>query len=307
MHTCWAGRRAALLLRVVAALLVMVGCGAPTATTDRTSTAESQADAGGEPRRLRLATTTSTADSGLLAAILPNFERRYNARVEVVAVGTGQALKLGENGDADVVLVHARAREDEFVAQGFGVNRRDVMYNDFVLVGPRNDAAGIKDLTSATEALRTIADHGATFLSRGDESGTHTKELSLWKTAGITPTAELSWYKSLGQGMGETLLAAHEQQGYTLSDRGTFLSMRSRLPDLMILVGGAKIDDNPDRTLFNPYGVIPVNPARHPSTAADLAEEFAAWMVMPETQDAIGAFGVEAYGQPLFNPADADS
>jgi tungstate transport system substrate-binding protein len=254
---------------------------------------------------LRLATTTSTADSGLLDAILPDFEQQYNAEVEVIAVGTGQALTLGENGDVDVVLVHARKREDEFVANGFGVDRRDVMYNDFIVVGPNADPAGITSMTAAADAFKTIAEREATFASRGDDSGTHTKELSIWSSIGMTPTAELSWYRSLGQGMGETLIVANEQQAYTLSDRGTFLSMRERLPDLTILVGGATLEDNQDKALLNPYGVIPVNPQRHSGVNAALAEQFAAWMTSAETQEQIAAFGKEIYGQPLFFPVNA--
>jgi tungstate transport system substrate-binding protein len=259
----------------------------------------------GERQVLRLATTTSTADSGLLDAILPDFEAQYNAKVEVVAVGTGQALKLGENGDADVVLVHARKSEDAFVASGFGVNRRDVMYNDFIVVGPADDPAGIKGMTKAVEAFKAIAAKQAIFDSRGDNSGTHTKELSIWASAGTTPTAELSWYKSLGQGMGETLIAANEQRVYTLSDRATYLAMRDRLPNLIILLGGEKIDDNQDRTLLNPYGVIPVNPARRAGIKAELAEQFAAWLTSPEAQAKIGAFGKDKFGQSLFVPGKA--
>jgi tungstate transport system substrate-binding protein len=253
-------------------------------------------------QRLRLATTTSTADSGLLEAILPGFERRFRARVEVIAVGTGQALTLGENGDVDVVLVHARAQEDAFVAAGFGVGRRDVMYNDFIVVGPPTDPAGIAGLPAAAEAFRLIATAQAAFISRGDDSGTHSRERSLWATAGITPTSELGWYRSVGQGMGETLVFANEQGAYTLSDRGTFLAMRDKLPDLTVMVGGASVAENTDKALLNPYGVIVVNPARHPEVNAELAEQFAVWLVEPETQQQIGAFGQERYGQPLFYP-----
>jgi tungstate transport system substrate-binding protein len=257
------------------------------------------------PQILRLATTTSTADSGLLAAILPDFERQYNAKVEVVAVGTGQALKLGTNGDADVVLVHARKREDEFVQAGDGINRRDVMYNDFIIVGPTDDPAGITKIDKAADAFKMIAGAQAIFDSRGDDSGTFTKEQSIWASAGITPTVELSWYKSLGQGMGETLITANEQKGYTLTDRATYLAMRDKLPNLAILVGGDLIDGNTDKALLNPYGVIPVNPAKHPSINAELAEQFAAWLTSPAIQAQIGVFGTDTYGQPLFVPGKA--
>jgi tungstate transport system substrate-binding protein len=254
------------------------------------------------PSVLRLATTTSTEDSGLLAAVLPDFEQQYNARVDVVAVGTGQALELGRRGDADVVLVHARAAEDQFLAEGFGTARADVMYNDLVLVGPDADPAGIRQAESAAEALTRIAQAGATFVSRGDDSGTHSKERSIWKSAGLEPDAASGWYLSIGQGMGETLQMADERQAYTLSDRGTYLSMSERLPGLAILFGGASVAENPDPTLLNPYGVVPVNPDTVPGVNLELAEAFAAWLTSPDTQASIGAFGAEVYGQPLFHP-----
>jgi tungstate transport system substrate-binding protein len=284
-------------------MVLLSACGTPSTAQPTTAPAEQPTAAqAGEPQVLRLATTTSTEDSGLLDAILPDFEQRYNAKVEVVAVGTGQALKLGENGDADVVLVHARKQEDAFVAAGNGVGRRDVMHNDFVIVGPPSDPAGIKGMTKASDAFKAIAEKGAIFDARGDESGTSTKELAIWASIGITPTAELSWYKSLGQGMGETLIAANEQGAYTLTDRGTFLSMRDKLPDLVVLVGGDSIDANADKTLLNPYGVIPVNPANHPGVNAALAAQFAEWITSPETQALIGEYGKDKFGQPLFYP-----
>lgn len=254
---------------------------------------------------LRLATTTSTADSGLLEAILPDFEQSNSAAVEVIAVGTGQALKLGENGDADVLLVHARAREEEFIANGFAIDRRDVMYNDFVIVGPNDDPAQLRGADSAKAAFQAIADKGATFAARGDDSGTATRELAIWASAGITPTAELQWYKALGQGMGETLQFANEQRAYTLSDRGTYLSMRDALPDLAIVLGGATIAENGDPTLRNPYGVITVNPERHPTINAALARRFTDWITSPEVQQLIGEFGRDEYGQSLFYPVAA--
>jgi len=256
----------------------------------------------GEPQVLRLATTTSTADSGLLDAILPLFEEQYNARVDVVAVGTGQALELGANGDADVLLVHARAREDKFVADGDGVNRLDVMYNDFVVVGPTTDPAGIAGMELARDAFAQIAAAEASFASRGDDSGTHTKEKSVWTAAGITPTVNSGWYLSVGQGMGETLIFANETLAYTLADRGTWLSMQENLPGLTVLVGGVTIDQNTDEALLNPYGVIPVNPATHPGVNVDLATQFAEWLTSAETQQMIGDYGQEQFGQPLFYP-----
>src|SRR5574337_356534 len=220
---------------------------APTVATTQAPTAVPQ-------KTLRLATTTSTYDSGLLDAILPDFESRYNAKVEVIAVGTGQALELGTNGDVDVVLVHARAREDEFVANGDGINRLDVMYNDFIIVGPKDDPAGIRGLELAKDALAKIAEARAGFASRGDDSGTATKEKSLWTAANITPDSASGWYFSLGQGMGETLNFANEKPAYTLTDRGTWLSQKDNLPNLDVMVGGSTIDDNKDKSLYNPYG-----------------------------------------------------
>ena len=255
-----------------------------------------------EPEVLRLATTTSTADSGLLDAILPGFEEEHNARVDVVAVGTGQAIELGQAGDADVILVHARAREDAFVAEGHGLARTDVMYNDFILVGPTDDPAGVSGGTLAAEALAAIAAAGAPFASRGDDSGTHTKELSLWETAGVTPDPAGGWYNSLGQGMGETLTFANEAGAYTLTDRGTFLSMSDSLPNLMVVVGGDSIEANADPALLNPYGVIPVNPDKSDAINGELAQAFVEWITSPAVQEQIGQFGVDTFGQPLFYP-----
>ena len=255
-----------------------------------------------EPEVLRLATTTSTADSGLLDAILPGFEAEHNARVDVVAVGTGQAIELGQAGDADVILVHARAREDAFVAEGHGLARTDVMYNDFILVGPTDDPAGVSGGTLAAEALAAIAAAGAPFASRGDDSGTHTKELSLWETAGVTPDPAGGWYNSLGQGMGETLTFANEAGAYTLTDRGTFLSMSDSLPNLMVVVGGDSIEANADPALLNPYGVIPVNPDKSDAINGELAQAFVEWITSPAVQEQIGQFGVDTFGQPLFYP-----
>lgn len=259
-----------------------------------------------EPQVLRLATTTSTADSGLLDAILPIFEEAYNARVDVVAVGTGQALEIGAKGDADVVLVHARAREDKFVADGDGVNRLDVMYNDYIIVGPTTDPAAIKESAVAKEALAKIAEAQAPFASRGDDSGTHTKEKSLWAAAGITPTVDSGWYLSVGQGMGETLIFANERLAYTLADRGTWLAMAENLPELTVLTGGATIDQNGDKALLNPYGVIPVNPEKHPTVNFDLATKFAEWLTAAPTQQMIGEYGKEQFGQPLFYPSSVN-
>lgn len=259
------------------------------------------ADESSEVEVLRLATTTSTADSGLLDAILPVFEEEYHARVDVVAVGTGQAIELGTAGDADVILVHARAREDAFVAEGHGTARFDVMYNEFVIVGPGSDPAAVRGVPVATEAFIAIAAQESTFASRGDQSGTHTKELALWEAAGITPDPEGGWYKSLGQGMGDTLNFSNETGAYTLTDRGTFLSQQNNLSNLQVMVGGASIDENVDPALLNPYGVIPVNPDKG-NINAELAQQFADWLTSVETQEQIEVFGVDTFGQPLFYP-----
>lgn len=259
----------------------------------------------GEPEVLRMATTTSTENSGLLSAILPEFESEYNARVDVIAVGTGQALALGEAGDVDIILVHARSREDQFVADGFGTERFDVMYNDFVIVGPENDPAGISGMDLAADALTQISESQSSFASRGDDSGTNIKELSLWESAGITPDSSIDWYNALGQGMGDTLLFSEETGSYTIADRGTFLSMQNNIPSLVILVGGASIDENQDSALFNAYGVIPINPDISGGNDA-LAYEFIEWLTSIETQQTISEFGVEKHGQPLFYPDSAE-
>ncbi len=291
--------RLTVLSAVITLSLLWSAC-APAATPTAAPTAVPA------PQVLRLATTTSTADSGLLDAILPEFEQKYNARVDVVAVGTGQALEIGAKGDADVVLVHARAREDKFVADGEGVNRRDVMYNDYILVGPAADPAGALGLATAKEALAKIAEAQAIFVSRGDDSGTHTKEKSLWASAAITPTAEAGWYQSIGQGMGETLLFANEQAGYTLTDRGTWLSMKDKLANLVVVVGGDSINANQDKALYNPYGVIPVNPEKHPGVNIELATQFAEWLTSAEVQQKIGEYGKDKFGQALFYPSATD-
>lgn len=254
------------------------------------------------PLVLRLATTTSTYDSGLLDAILPDFERSHNARVDVVAVGTGQAIKLGENGDVDVILVHSRAREETFVAEGFGTERFEVMYNDFVVVGPPFDPAGIAGQATAAATFAAVASASSSFASRGDGSGTNAKELAIWQSAGFVPSSEEPWYHSLGQGMGETLQFADQSGAYALTDRGTYLAQRENLPNLAILFGGRSINENPDPELYNPYGVIPVNPQRHSRINSKLADQFVLWLTSLETQQSIGAYGADRFGQPLFYP-----
>jgi tungstate transport system substrate-binding protein len=239
--------------------------------------------------RLRMSTTTSTENSGLLKVLLPSFEKEYNCRVDVIAVGTGKALKIAENGDVDVVFVHARKLEDKFVAEGYGVNRRDVMYNDFVIIGPANDPAGIKGSATAEEALKRIAVKQAIFVSRGDESGTHQKEKEIWQAAGIKP--EGKWYQSAGQGMGEVIIMATEERAYTLADRGTYNAFKGGKSDLEILFAGEK-------GLFNPYGVIAVNPKKYPNAKYALAMKFIDFVTGKEGQDIIAGYRVN--GDPIF-------
>jgi tungstate transport system substrate-binding protein len=240
-------------------------------------------------QRLKLSTTTSTEDSGLLKVLLPPFEKRYDCNVDVVAVGTGQALKLGEAGDVDAVLVHARKLEDKFVADGFGIDRRDVMYNDFVLIGPANDPAGVAKSRTAAEAMKRLADQQALFISRADKSGTHTREQDLWQKAGIAPKG--SWYVEAGQGMGQVITMATERRGYTLSDRGTYAAFRGKKTDLVILYQGGK-------EMLNPYGIMAVNPAKHPHVKYDLARKLVEFVSGPEGQKIIAAFKVN--GEQLF-------
>lgn len=262
------------------ALSVLVsGCGAKAASISPAPRAE-----------MVLATTTSTYDSGLLDAILPDFERAYKVKVKVVAVGSGQAIKLGEQGNADIILVHSRADEDRFVAQGYGTARYEVMYNDFIIIGSPEDPAGIRGMTQAAAALRKIAQARATFISRGDSSGTHEKEKAIWKEAGVEPQGQ--WYVSAGQGMGAVLTMASERHAYTLADRGTYGAWQGKL-ELSILVEG-------DEALFNPYGLIPVNPARYPQVKRELAEKMVEWMTSLETQEKISKF--QKQGQALFYP-----
>jgi len=249
---------------------------------------------------LRLATTTSTQDSGLLGAILPGFERACSCRVSVIAVGSGQALEIGRRGDADVLLVHSRKAEDRFVAEGHSRQRFDVMYNDFVLVGPEADPAKLLGTRLARDAFAAIARAAAPFASRGDKSGTHVMEQEIWAAANVTPGAP--WYRSLGQGMGETLMFAQEQQAYTLTDRATWLALRAKLPALGLRVGGDSAADNADPGLRNQYGVLIVSPDKHPGVNATLAARFVEWLLSAETQRAIGEFGVSRFGQPLFRP-----
>jgi tungstate transport system substrate-binding protein len=241
---------------------------------------------------VRLATTTSTASSGLLDAILPKFESKCGCKVHVIAVGTGKALKLGEDGNVDVVLVHARPSEDAFVAAGHGIDRRDVMYNDFVLIGPNNDPARIKGEKDVLAAMKKIADAKWKFVSRGDDSGTDQMEKSYWKELSIKPEGQ-RWYFAAGQGMGEVLMMAGEMRAYTLTDRGTYISFRDKIGLPALMQGDAR--------MFNPYGIIAVNPKKYPKTNYRGASELIEWITSAEGQKLIADFKVG--GEQLFIPS----
>jgi tungstate transport system substrate-binding protein len=249
--------------------------------------------AAAQDKSIIVASTTSTQDSGLFGHILPLFKAKTGIDVKVIAQGTGQALDTGRRGDADVVFVHAKAQEQKFVADGFGVKRFDVMYNDFVLIGPKADPARIRGSKDIVSALKAIDAAKAAFVSRGDKSGTHAAELALWKQTGLDPaTAKPSWYREIGQGMGAALNASGAMGAYVLSDRGTWISFRNK-GDLEIAVEG-------DAKLFNQYGIVLVNPARHPNVRQDLGQAFIDWMTSAEGQNAIRSYRVE--GQQLFFP-----
>jgi tungstate transport system substrate-binding protein len=246
-----------------------------------------------QEKTIILSTTTSTQDSGLLDVLIPAFEKKTGYFVKTIAVGSGQAMAMGEKGEADVLLVHSPAAEKKFVSEGFGINRRIIMHNDFVVVGPSEDPAKIKGTKSAAEAFKKIAAGSAPFMSRGDNSGTHVKEKDVWKVTGIKYEGE-KWYQQTGLGMGQTLNVANEKKGYTLADRGTYLSLKKNLK-LDILVEG-------DGILLNVYHVIEVNPAKWPKVNAAGGKAFADFMVAKETQDMIKTYGVEKFGSPLFFP-----
>ncbi|WOH54774.1 substrate-binding domain-containing protein [Bradyrhizobium sp. sBnM-33] len=251
-----------------------------------------------QDKSIVVASTTSTQDSGLFGYILPMFKARTGIDVKVVAQGTGQALDTGRRGDADVVFVHAKPAEEKFVAEGFGVRRYPVMYNDFILIGPKSDPAGIKGSRDIVAALSAIKAKAADFISRGDKSGTHQAELNLWKVAGIDIAKDRgSWYKEIGQGMGAALNTASASNAYVLADRGTWLSFKNR-GDLMISVEG-------DKRLFNQYGVMLVNPEKHPSVKKDLGQQFIDWLISPEGQKAIADYKIN--GEQLFYPNASDS
>lgn len=263
-----------------------------------TALGSSGALAGAQEQSIVVASTTSTRDSGLFDHILPLFATKTGVDVRVVAQGTGQALDAGRRGDADVVLVHAREQEEKFVRQGFGVRRFDVMYNDFVLIGPRGDPAGIKGSPDVAAALTSIQSKKAVFVSRGDKSGTHFAELGLWKAAGVDLAAmKEPWYKEIGQGMGAALNTASAMNAYVLSDRATWLAFKNR-GELEILVEG-------DERLFNQYGVMLVNPARHASVKAEPGQRFIDWLISPEGQQAIAEYKIDGQ-QPFFSNAEQE-
>jgi tungstate transport system substrate-binding protein len=261
---------------MVALLAAVVGCG--TKTVERTD--------------LILSTTTSTQDSGLLDQWVPMFEAENPYSVKVIAVGSGQAIDMGRNGEADVLLVHSPAAEQQMVADGYGINREAVMHNAFLVVGPASDPAGVKNATSAADAFTRIANTQSKFISRGDDSGTNTKELAIWKSAGITPSG--AWYVESGKGMGDTLTIASEQGAYTLTDNATYLFMQDTL-DLAILYQG-------DPVLYNPYHVIMVNPDKYPDINLAGAQAFEDFVLSTEAQEFLNVYGVEEYGQQLFYP-----
>lgn len=269
-------------------LIVLIGLGVLSSGCQ--APASSAGDGVRPANELILATTTSTDDSGLLSYILPLFEAESGIRVKVVSLGTGQALELGKNGDADAVLVHAKSTELEMVEQGHFVNRRDVMYNDFIIVGPESDPAELNGITDIGQAFAAVAEAKSPFISRSDDSGTHKKELALWANAGIIP--EGKWYVRTGSGMGTTLRMADEMQGYTLTDRATYLSMRDNV-ELVILFEGSEF-------LYNQYGIMAVNPANYPGIHYEGATRLIDYLTSPAGQEQIAAF--RPYGETLFFP-----
>ncbi|MHB8172699.1 MAG: ABC transporter substrate-binding protein [Thermincolia bacterium] len=275
------------LSKLIVSLMLILAVGlAGCAKTKETPQAEKTPEVAPAAKEIVFATTTSTQDSGLLDVLLPVFEKNSGVKVKVLAQGTGQAIKTAEQGNADVLLVHSRKAEDEFMTKGFGENAWDVMYNQFFIVGPANDPAKIKDSKTAVDAFKKIAAAKATFISRGDDSGTHKKELSIWEKAGIEP--EGTWYVSVGQGMGATLKMAEEKNAYTLVDEATFLTNKAKLE---ILVQGEK-------TLLNPYGVIKVKSTKQ----SEAADSFISFITGAEGQKLIGDFGKDKYGKSIFVP-----
>lgn len=284
------------VLSMLLVLSLLVGCAAPKVDDPGDVDQVEETDTGKEVENeeIILSTTTSTQDSGLLDFLIPIFEEDTGYVVKTIAVGTGKALQMGRDGEADVLLVHAKSDELKFVEEGDGTERHDVMYNDFILVGPKDDPLNLKEESpdDILEGLKAIESNNATFVSRGDDSGTHKKELNIWETASIEPEGD--WYVSAGSGMAEVLKIADEKQAYTITDRATYLSMKNDL-DLDIVVEG-------DENLFNQYGVIPVNPDKGEEINHEGALAFMNWFLSEKGQNLIKEFGVEEYGQPLFIP-----
>lgn len=299
-------KRLSLLLVIMMVILLAFGCSKDTTNdsnnapentdnvTDKTPNEESKPSEPTKKQSIILSTTTSTQDSGLLDFLLPKFTAETGIEVQVISVGTGKAIQMGKDGEADVLLVHAKADEEAFVAEGHGPARYDVMYNDFILVGPKDDPAGVKasSANNIVDSLKLIADKQATFISRGDDSGTHKKELNLWKTAVIEPAGD--WYIEAGQGMGDVLKMADEKAGYTIADRATYLSMKDTL-ELEI------VTEN-DTNLYNQYGVIVVDPNKNENINGEGALEFQEWILSEAAQSLIAEFGMDKYGQSLFIP-----
>lgn len=286
--------RYSLFFNLLIVLAVMLSACTP-ASTPMEAPTEVPAAAPANPN-LILATTTSTQDSGLLDVLVPMFEEQTGYTVQTIAVGSGEAMKMGEEGNADVLLVHAPASEKTFMEAGNGMDRFLVMHNDFIIVGPAADPAGIKGMTSAVDALKAIFETGSPFITRGDDSGTHKKELALWKSAGFDPDGQ-AWYTETGQGMGASMIVASEKEAYILTDRATYLANKDNY-QLELLVEG-------DNSLLNVYHVITVNQSKWSDVNYDGALAFAKFMTEAATQEAIGEFGVDKFGQPLFIP-DAD-
>jgi tungstate transport system substrate-binding protein len=283
--------RSALTWTAILLAVLMAGCGGGASSRPRLRDGTpAPPRASGE---LLLASTTTTQDSGLLDVLLPAFEKETGYSVKLIAGGSGQAIANGERGDVDVLLVHSPAAEEAMITAGDGIERALVMHNDFVIVGPANDPAGVRSAADAAAAFRSIASKGTRFMSRGDDSGTNVFELQIWKNAGVTPQGK-SWYSESGQGQGATLQIASQRQAYALADRGTYLALEKQL-DLKILYQNSG-------SLLNVYHVIVVNPKKHPKVHVAAARAFAAWIVRPDVQAMIGTFGVTKYGQPLFVP-----
>lgn len=281
------------LLLILMLSLAISGCSQEAKEPEKEGDSEEPNGGEVENKEITLATTTSTEDSGLLNFILPDFKDKTGIEVKVVSVGTGQAIQHGEDGEADVLLVHAKASEEKFVEEGHGLERFEVMYNDFIIIGPKDDPAKAKaNPKDASAALKAFKENEITFVSRGDDSGTHKKELQLWANADIEPAGD--WYIDAGQGMGATIQMAEEMKGYTMSDRATYLSMSGDI-DLEVIVEG-------DQGLLNQYGVIAVNPDKNDQINAEGAQAFIEWILSAETQELIAEFGKAEYGQSLFVP-----